>query len=104
MTSPPWVVLSARQVKRLIEFLTNRTLPSHIPVLTPPGWRPRAAFVIWVRSPPGTPMQGGFRGLVGLQYEGASIWSGSVLLGARKPSNAQPPYHHANPRRSNAPG
>src|SRR4051794_21158490 len=91
-------------MKRLIVFLTNLTLPSHIPTLTPPGCRLRAALVIWVRSPPGAPMQGGFMLLAVLQYEGASIWSGSLLLGARKPSNAAPPYHHPNPRRSNAPG
>src|SRR5689334_6561370 len=100
MTSLPWVVLRARQVGRLIEFLTKRTLPSHIPVLTPPACRLRAALVIRVRSPPGTPMQGGFWARFVLQYEGASIWSGSVLLGARRASNAQPPYHHAKPRRS----
>lgn len=43
-TSPPWVVLVARQIGRLTEFLTNRTLPSHITALSPPGWRLRAAI------------------------------------------------------------
>jgi hypothetical protein len=43
MISPPLVVLRAIQVKRLTEFLMNRTLPSHIEELTPPEW--------WLRAP-----------------------------------------------------
>ncbi len=38
MTSPPWTVLRPRQLKGLIESLTNRTLPSPSRTLTPPGW------------------------------------------------------------------
>jgi hypothetical protein len=41
-TSLPWVVLTAIQVLMLIEFLKNRTLPSHIVAFTPPGWKLRA--------------------------------------------------------------
>src|SRR3954469_3415251 len=41
-TSPPRVELIARQVARLIEFLKNLTLPSHIAVFTPPGCLLRA--------------------------------------------------------------
>ena len=39
MTSPPFVVLRARQVGRLIEFLINFTDPSPNSVFTPPGCR-----------------------------------------------------------------
>jgi hypothetical protein len=43
-TSPPWVLLSALQVARLIEFLTNFTEPSPKTTFTPPGCRLRAPF------------------------------------------------------------
>ena len=39
MTSPLALVPSAHQVPWLMELLTNRTLPSAIRTLTPPGWR-----------------------------------------------------------------
>ena len=38
ITSPPLRVPSAHQVGRLTEFLTNRTEPSIMATLTPPGW------------------------------------------------------------------
>jgi hypothetical protein len=38
ITSPPWLVPAAIQVRMLMEFLTNRTLPSHIVAFTPPEW------------------------------------------------------------------
>jgi hypothetical protein len=38
MISPPWELPAAIQVRRLIEFLKNRTLPSHIAAFTPPEW------------------------------------------------------------------
>lgn len=42
MTSPPWVVLRARQARMWIESLMKRTEPSARAALTPPGWRLRA--------------------------------------------------------------
>ena len=45
MISPPWLVHSPRQIGRLIEFLMNLTLPSHIPAFTPPGCRLRAEMI-----------------------------------------------------------
>jgi hypothetical protein len=38
MTSPPCEDPTAIQEVRLIEFLKNLTLPSHMAAFTPPGW------------------------------------------------------------------
>src|SRR5262249_6326477 len=43
-TSPPAMVLRARQALTLIEFFTNWTWPSAISALTPPAWKLRAAL------------------------------------------------------------
>src|SRR5262245_25568219 len=45
MTSPPRVVLMARQVTMLMLFVMNRTEPSHIEALTPPVCKLRAAII-----------------------------------------------------------
>src|SRR3954449_316078 len=46
MTSPPLRVPTARQVARLIDDLKNRTDPSTMQTLTPPGWRLLAVVLI----------------------------------------------------------
>ena len=48
--SPPFVVLSARHVGRLIEFLMNLTVPSPKRLSTPPGCRLLDANVRDVRG------------------------------------------------------
>ena len=40
MISPPWRVRSAATTSAVVESLRNRTDPSAIPTLAPPGWNP----------------------------------------------------------------
>jgi hypothetical protein len=45
-TSPPALVPRVHQVRWLIDSLMNRTLPSAMSVLTPPGWRLSALLYV----------------------------------------------------------
>src|SRR5262249_47783491 len=82
MTSPPRLVLKARQVVMLIWLLIERTLPSSITTLTmPPVCRLRAATMGGLLAV-GTPVHGGFGAWL-TQYDASFITSGKGLLGAR---------------------
>src|SRR5262245_14540695 len=71
ITSPPFMVPSARQVTSGIEFWTNRTEPSPKSVFTPPVCLLRAA--LWEFAEP-VFVQGGFIGYVApLQYGETSV-------------------------------
>ena len=58
-TSPPAELVMARQVPNKIELETNRTLPSHMPELTPLGCQLRAPIVTGLLAGLGA-IQGGF--------------------------------------------
>src|SRR6516162_4537248 len=69
ITSPPALVLSARQILMLIEFFMNLTLPSQNKEFNPLGCRLREAMV-------GAPvaMQGGFgRSICGKSLAGPGL-------------------------------
>src|SRR5439155_8696793 len=77
--SPPLLVLKACQIRMLIPFLMNRTWPSHMAALTPPGWRLRAPIRLGWASVE-LPTQGGLLNF-GYSQIPPSTTSGSLLLG-----------------------
>src|SRR5262245_11658044 len=98
-TSPPWLVLSARQTAMLTASLTNTTWPSQKTVLTPPGeCRLRAAII-----------RGRALLLVvvhGMRHVAATLQmppirtSGALALGGFQVVKPLAPPHQVKPRRS----